>query len=150
MPFYHLNSTLLDVGSVIMPGNWGRIIRRIGPNHGRWVIETAMEELRQREFPNRPSRLTSAFVLDSLDEANFYRDVDQSRSIMCLYRVEFVDPQATSFTTDWRNVLPDHQLNMDWARRYWNGEMLPLHQSGRACREVLTGSALRVMEVVQA
>ncbi|WP_052731806.1 hypothetical protein [Devosia geojensis] len=145
--YFHLNSTPLGVGSIVEPGNWGRIIRLYGLSHGRFAIEAAMEDVRANEFAHLPSRLEAAFFFDDVHEAKHYADADNSRRLMLLYQVELVDNRATLHRTDWRNNVPDGHLSLDWIRRYWLGEMLP-PINGRECRELLATTPLRIVGAV--
>jgi hypothetical protein len=139
MPF-HLNSTGLENGSIIQPGNWGRIIRIYGWNHGRAIFESAMEHVRQTLFGHLPSRLDCAFFFDDLGEAQFYRGSDPSRHMMLLYEVEIVDRTAIQHRTDYRNASPSGELGLSWAVDYWAGNMKA--PAGAAlCQETLSRSS---------
>lgn len=145
MTFYHLNSTPLATGSMVLPGNWGRIIRLYGISHNRFAWEAVVDDIRAREFPQAPSRLDCAYFFDDLGEARFYGNSDQSRAMMLLYEVEMVEPEARILRTDWRGTAPDGKMSLDWVRRYWAGTMLPPHDSGYHCRELLADTALRIV-----
>ena len=56
MPFFHVSGAMLEPGAVISTGNWGRIIKQLGWQHGRSVFEVALEDQRARNFPQLPSR----------------------------------------------------------------------------------------------
>lgn len=143
MPF-HLNSTPLAPGSIILPGNWGRIIKRFGWQHGRAIYETFLEEIRAKHYPALPSRLESSFFFDDVGEARFYRDIDQGRSMMLLYEVKILD-SVPQHVTDWRHISPFGPLNADWAHAYWSGKFGSPHESGHACREVLSITRLEIV-----
>jgi hypothetical protein len=97
----------LAPGPVISPGNWwGRIIKQIGWPHGRAVYEVALEEQRARSFPHLPSRFNASFFFDDVEEARFYKSI-QNLHTRLLYEVELVDPAATKHQTDWRNISPN-------------------------------------------
>ena len=55
MPFYHYSPNLLAPGSVVLPGNWGRIVmaERLGPGFkaDNLLKELTYELVRVREFP---------------------------------------------------------------------------------------------------
>lgn len=61
MPFFYLSAAMLQPGAIILPGNWGRIIRQLGWQHGPAVFEIALEDQRIRSFPSLPSRLNCSF-----------------------------------------------------------------------------------------
>ena len=147
MPF-HLNSTGLGIGSIIQPGNWGRIIRTYGWNHNRAMVEAAMEHVRQAVDPNLPARLDCAFFFDDLQEALFYRGSDASRLMMVLYEVQILDEEAVQLSTDYRNTGPSGGLNLNWANDYWTGKMGP--QAGPTgaikCQETLAVTSLMIVQ----
>jgi hypothetical protein len=143
MPFYHVSGALLESGA----GNWGRIIRQIGWQHGRAVHEVALEDQRVCNFPGLPSRFQCAFFFDDLEEARFYK-LAQNLHTHLLYEVEPVDPAAIQHRTDWRNISPTGNLDNDWTRRYWAPVFQPPTPTGRLCREILAVTGLRVVTVV--
>lgn len=73
MPLFHAAWVWLEPGSVIRPGNYGRIIQITGSTHPHWTRETVLEKVHREEFPNKPSRLLSAFVvMNDRRTAEFY------------------------------------------------------------------------------
>lgn len=151
MSFFHVSGAMLQAGAVIMPGNWGRIIRQLGWQHGRSVFEVALEDQRLRNFPQLPSRFDCSFFFDDLDEARFYRTI-QNLPTHILYEVEVLDETAPQHRTDWRNISPTGALDNDWTRRYWAPHFqAPVFQPPSqtfACREVLAASPLKVLALV--
>jgi len=71
---FHVTKSVLNPGSIIEPGNWGRIIKAIGPNHQHHAREMEFEDVRAGEFPDKQSRLTSCFVWPTLKDAKWYRE----------------------------------------------------------------------------
>jgi hypothetical protein len=147
MPF-HFNSALLESGSIIRPGNWGRIVRLIGYQHREWQREAILERIRETEFRNLPSRRDCIFFFDDEAEAEFYGAARGEKSFMILYEVELVDPTAIRHEADWKGTGPYD--NDEWARRYWRGEVMPGRGPAPAplCREVLAVTPLRIMREV--
>ena len=47
MPYYHAAPIPLAAGSIILPGNWGRIISIIGDQHPNWELEQIFEAARK-------------------------------------------------------------------------------------------------------
>jgi hypothetical protein len=147
--YFHSAPLLLEPGSIIQPGNWGRILncyRQPHANNG-WILarELAFESIRAAEFPNSPSRLSCAFVFETLEHANQYKN--QFSPWNPLYEVELVNPDAVShraafnlikFVGDQTEFLP---VVVAWARSYWRGEQIEVP-------ELLTTSALRVKHMV--
>lgn len=147
--YYHSAPLLLDPGSIIQPGNWGRILnayRKPVPAHG-WMLarELAFESIRTAEFAHLPSRLSCAFAFETFDQANQYKT--QFSPWNPLYEVELVDPGAAchrggfnlvNFPADHLEFLP---VVISWARQYWRGEQLETP-------ELVTKSPLRVKHMV--
>ncbi|MBR0862900.1 DUF2441 domain-containing protein [Bradyrhizobium diazoefficiens] len=71
MPYFAC-TIMLEHGSIVRPGNWGRMLHLIGPAHKEWQREAILEEIRRNEFSHLPSRLACAFVMDELIEAQYY------------------------------------------------------------------------------
>lgn len=76
--YFHSAPLLLEPGSIIKPGNWGRILNcyRQGNNLANaWMLarELAFEAVRTAEFAALPSRLAAAFVFETLNDVNQYR-----------------------------------------------------------------------------
>lgn len=144
MPF-HFNSTLLGPGSVILPGNWGRIIRLIGSGHREWDREQVLERIRQAEFRSLPSRFESVFFFSSRAVADGYRVVAGS-ALLLMYEVELLDPGAPQHEADWKGTGP-YDGDGEWARRYWRGDVMPDRPAlpGTLSREMLAVTPLRVL-----
>jgi hypothetical protein len=120
MVLYHCSPIWLEPGSVIRPGNYGRIIWLLGPNHPHWRREQALEQIRAAEFPDKPSRLTSAYTCLGLDATRLFASVQMPSGV--IYEVEMVDPQATTHVSNFNCVQPIPGVieNMDdVARLYW-------------------------------
>ena len=139
---YHCAPLPLGPGSIICPGNWGRIKRRFEQNAVSVAREAILEEIRRREFSAKPSRLEVAFVCPTLVAAEQYRAKHAVTGI--IYKVELVAPSAQSHAGDHELYLQGF-AGIDGmeaiARRYWNGESM-------GAPEVLTMSPLRVIECV--
>src|SRR5258708_40207614 len=117
MSFFHVSGATLWPGSVISPGNWGRIIKQLGWQPGRSVFEVARDDQRSRNFASLPSRFEASLFFDDIGEARFYRNV-QNLQTHILYEVDLVDPSAPQHRTDWRNISPHGNLDNDSTRLY--------------------------------
>lgn len=150
MPF-HISHAWLDVGSVIMPGNWGRVVSAHGYRHNLALRESVLEEVRRLEFPGLPSRLASAFYLETLEGARAYRQ-NQNMQLVNTYEVERVAADAVEAKADFRRVQPVGALGFDWARAYWRGEGFPEDALNgidpNLYLETLSVSPLRVVRLV--
>lgn len=154
MDYFHLSGAPLRVGSIIEPGNYGRIIRRAAWSHASAVRETSLEAARLARFGDRPSRLDAVFAFLSQEEAEFFRATENGFALHHLYRVSLLEADAATFVTDWRYLVPTGILRADWSDLYWGGLAVqaaipPPYRQERAsgqCREALTLSALQIEE----
>lgn len=146
---FHLAPLPLQEGSVILPGNWGRIIRQAGWNHTLAIREMALESARSASFHHFPSRLDCAFAFPTAEEAVAFRNSEGGFSLHVLYCVTRTDPQAATSIGRMDRVSPDGELRHDWATVYWEA-MTPIEDGmtigAGAGREILTLSPLRIEE----
>ena len=152
MTLYHCSPSWLEPESVIRPGNYGRILKLIGPSHSHWLREQFLEFVRIQEFPDKPSRLTCAFTCENLDAARFFKEHHCNTGIV--YEVELVNLDANLHTTDFNCVqpIPGKLENMwDVARHYWCASHW-FEIEGRPdlqCAETLVESGLRVVKEIK-
>lgn len=144
--YFHLSGAWLEPGSVILPGNWGRIIRAAGWAHGSAIREMALEAARLSHSTHLPSRLNSAFAFVAREEAEAFRRANNAFAHHILYRVSMCDPQAATHVTDAALGVPRGDLRHDWASEYWNGLQAQPNSNTSVVREVLTLSPLRIEE----
>lgn len=139
---FHCAPLPLTPGSIICPGNWGRIKRRFEQNAASLLRETILEDIRRREFTSKPSRLDVAFACPTLVDAEQYRAKHAPTAL--IYKVEIVEPGAGSHAGDYELCVQGF-VGIDGmeelARRYWKGETL-------GGPEIITMSPLRVIECV--
>jgi hypothetical protein len=147
--YFYCYSLPLEVGSVIRPGNWGRILNaytpQTSPNAWNLVRELAFEIVRVRSFPQKPCRLEAIFVCMSETDLSEFR-VRTGRNLDLGYEVELVDPHAASHIADWTlaNVQNTDDLRalVDRATLYWQGANI-VH------RELLTVSPIRITRILK-
>ena len=103
------------------------------------------------EFPDKPSRLTSAFTCEHLDAIRFFKEENCSMGIV--YEVELVDPDANRHTTDFGCIQPipgklDDMCEI--ARHYWRASnwFTIEGRPGLRCAETLVETGLRVVREV--
>ena len=148
--YFHAAPIPLKPGSVIEPGNWGRVIKATRFNNGGlpmfYIRELVFENVRLREFPALPSRFESAFVFETAEAVIQFANGDGTRRDLC-YEVEMVDPQANSHAAA-INLVRDGQIGEfaipfweNLAGNYWRG-------MGEGTREILTLSSLRIVKRV--
>ncbi|EHR00824.1 hypothetical protein [Bradyrhizobium sp. WSM471] len=150
MPYFHCSSTMLEPGAVILPGNWGRIVRLTGWPYNQAFREAVFEYVRDQEFAQKPSRLDSLFFFDDEYEARFYATSDARQATMLPYEIELLDAQAPKHFADWRNLQPQTPLvDRNRVRDHWSGQMLPLHRiddnATAAFREVIAVTPARII-----
>jgi hypothetical protein len=154
--YFHLSGAMLGPRSVVLPGNWGRMIKVHGWQHNQALREMALEAARLADFPYRPSRLEAAFVMPTAEEArNFRRQVGGFGQHL-LYRVSLCDPKAASHLTDSRLCGPHGTIRPNWARVYWMdfddqpgaipGMDWHAATGGMQLREIITLSPIRIEE----
>ena len=136
---------MLAPGSVIEPGNWGRLLRLYTPQAqaNAWLLirELVYEDIRRTHYGAKPSRLVSTFLC--LTEADIQEFRTQyNRTFDLMYEVEIVDQNAPLHTGDW--TLPN-MVNTDTvqvfesrAHLYWQGNNV-------VKQEVVTPSAVKVL-----
>ena len=89
---YHIASAILAPGSIINPGDWGRMLRlyQVGQaDITNLLRETILENIRSQEFPDKPSRLNSSFAPPGIEAAQFFHTYHHRFGVM--YRVRLID-----------------------------------------------------------
>ncbi|WP_125461734.1 MULTISPECIES: hypothetical protein [Rhodomicrobium] len=126
--FFHCAPNKLDVGTAILPGNWGRIIRTAYPaatnNIPITYREALFEYARQLFAADKVSRLNCVFVLESFEAATKFRNTHQLANI--IYEVEPSGLTEGNHRSDYDLTnWPQEGQCFDWvydrARRYWLG-----------------------------
>lgn len=147
--YYHIAPILLDTGSVIMPGNYGRIINLMGINHTLYSREMLLEYVRVKNFNLKPSRFSSCFACLELEEAKFYRNRQHPTSL--LYEVKILNTSA-KFHTSCYNMLPSVNCvgvpgNPELiANNYWNGNIIKVQgHENYNCNELVVESSLKII-----
>lgn len=149
---YHCSPIWLESGSIIRPGNYGRILKMVGANHPHWLREQFLELVRKQEFPDKPSRLSCAFACEILDAARLFKEKNCKHGI--IYEIKFVDPDANSHTTDFNCVQPipgKIEEMYDISRHYWSASYWFSIEGkpGLKCAEILIESGLQVAKEVE-
>lgn len=150
MPLYRVCPTWLEQGSIIRPGNYGRIVRQLGKAHPRWGTEQVLEAVRAAAYPDKPSRLTSAFGCENVEVARVFRTKNCHTAL--IYEVEPVDPDAHLHITDFNYIQTYDQFEdlrdmNNVAHIYWsNSSWFTIKdRPGLRCAETIIASALRVL-----
>jgi len=144
--FFHATYVPLAPGSVIEPGNWGRMLNTYVRNHNDYVLlrETIFEQVRRQDFPHLPSRLNCVFLCRTEEELRIFMSKNHINDIP--YEVTLQQDDATTFATGYD--LPDIPVGppllptlRERATAYWRGE--GVESSKRV--EVLTATPVRVV-----
>lgn len=157
MKLYHIAPMMLGVGSIILPGNWGRIISHPRRKHdSSYAREQALERTRRELFPNKPSRLNCVFALPNLAAVNSYRQLG-TNCLSTVYEIQPVDINAPQHLGSWRLGRLDNG-HLDLAPEYWSGFTVDIPQgSGEAnqrvsldddCAEYLLSCGARVVRMI--
>ena len=144
---FHLAHAALAVGSVIEPGNWGRLIQHHGWHHEQTVEEMALEAARRERFASLPSRVDCAFAFLTIEGAKHFRNTEpQAFGAHILHQVRLQNPEAATFIANVALHVPQGELQPNCPDNYWRGAAFsgerPLNEGGKLCREVLTLSPL--------
>jgi hypothetical protein len=109
--YFYCYSLPLDVGSVIRPGNWGRILRtytpQTSPNAWLLIRELVYELVHTKHFATKPSRFDCLFLCLSEADLNEFR-ATSNRHLDLGYEVELVNPEASSHLGDWTPEYAEH------------------------------------------
>jgi hypothetical protein len=150
--WFHSCPILLGPGSLILPGNYGRVIEARGTDHPHWKREALLEEIRAAEFREKPSRLSATFSCPTLESACAYRHAMALKGgfqFQRIYKVEKFVPDAPEHCADFNTVelLPRRNDTCeDAARLYWRSALWTnvLEYPGIRLAEIVTSSPLRV------
>lgn len=151
MSLYHYSAVQLQPGSVIDPGNYGRILRLYphdgNPGNGwKLAVELAFEAVRHEVNQTLPSRLDSCFYFDGLEHAQAGLQL-LGFNMNLLYEVKLVNPEAPVHRAEialinaayrseaHRSFWPKVQ---DLAKSYWAGAVA-------STPELLTTSPLKIV-----
>jgi hypothetical protein len=149
MKFYHLTGKILNVGDVIVPGNWGRVIMEIGPSHTAWTYEIHLEHIRLLEFPSKPCRLKSTFAFLTVEAMQYWRNLE--RQADNVFEVEVLDQSACFHRGDMLGVQSIQGIDKTpeaAAKRYWSQSsplFLTPSPNSIVIEELVTESALKVL-----
>ncbi|MOA10637.1 hypothetical protein D3C78_1305350 [compost metagenome] len=138
--FYHVAPTILGEGSIIMPGNWGRVLMLHTQLNPELFREHVFELVRMKYFPEKPSRLNCVFAAETPDEAAQYRAAHQPSGL--IYEVCVVDGHFAKHRGHYNfAVKPDYKFAEgfhDLAHRYWS-------EVPTECIEVVIQAPVQIM-----
>jgi hypothetical protein len=158
MSFFHYSAIKLQPGSVIEPGNYGRMLRLYpqdpGPqgagNGWKLAVELVFEQVRRDIDPALPGRLDSCFMFEKLADAQAGLQL-LGFNFNLLYEVQLVDASAPVHRADIGLINAAYRFDQplrafwpkvhDLARSYWGGAIA-------TTPELLTASPLRIVAKV--
>jgi hypothetical protein len=125
--YFHCSPITLSPGSIIHPGNWGRVLHLYETNNPTQVqlnaIREALLELsRQAIAPNKPKRIESVFTLLNLGDAIAFRNKHQRTSV--IHEVVPVVENPNTHLGDYEIAITPFQGQyfqqmFDFPRAYW-------------------------------
>jgi hypothetical protein len=141
--YFYATSNLIDIDSIVLPGNWGRLIKKIGVNHNRFLSEYILDNYRKIHYPQKLSRLNSLFLCESLEEVQKFI-IQTARNTDLIYKGVLIDPNPQIFKTNWdsANVFAPYEEIENICENYWN----PQNFSNT---EILTNSRFKVTEILK-
>lgn len=138
MLLFHLAPLRLAAGSIILPGNYGRMVGIFGWEHPNSHREAILEAVRAQHFPGLPSRLRSVFCVASREDAAIFQAENDGFRYHVLHRVRAAEVGIPIHQTDWRLVNPANTgvvfPNTVWASHYWHGLPQRLDDAGQTER----------------
>ncbi len=119
-------------------------------HHTRVALrELALEKIRQREYPNYPSRMQCLYVSETFREAwqwaQFFADLGRPT-----YSIVKLKVTGNYFAGDANNCFDattNEEENLHLARYYWKN--LPNIKGEPPIREILVDGEIQVMEIVE-
>ncbi len=149
--YFHCLPAQLAPGSILEPGNWGRIIRAytLAQNTPPGISPVAYRELiwelvRKLVAPQKPSRLNCVFACPTEDELRVFMS-ERNNLTDVAYEIEAVDEPAIHIASHDLPLLrfPQNQPYFSeiesLAEAYWSGTPPPRR------REVVIGGPVRVV-----
>ena len=145
--YYHLSRRPLREGTALTPGVFGERVSSVEfrrEHYALYIRERLFEDIRQRFYPQAPSRLQSVFLYPDLALARcLHGYVHHYHGY--LYEVEVLDGQAFVVDMDLLNCEGESlELIQDRAKRYWAQEQHP----DSASLELLANGATLVRRLI--
>lgn len=114
--YFHISATMLGEGTVVLPGNYGRILRAYstGPggaqgNFSALARELIFESVRKQHHPEKVSRFEACFLFESYEAVqNFGHYINATGAI---YEASIVNPDAKIHRGDF-SMFQDHTLQV--------------------------------------
>ncbi len=145
MIYYHVNQAYLETESVLLPENFGRVLRSRNAEHNPMLFrEYIFEDVRKSCFPQKPSRLESIFLCqDVVSMWNFIHIAKRINEL--IYHVEIIKPEKE------QHIAPIELVNVGekaWtttaqnAHAYWEWDA---SQTTKHTMEVICETPVRII-----
>lgn len=118
IPYFHVSPQIFLAGDLKPKGSYGNLLK----SDAKYVIEDPhgeflRESVRLARYPNKPSRLSSSFVFESLQDARTFRDRRGKNEK--IYLVEFASEPLAVHRVCYTSWSMAH-LNLDLqAHEFW-------------------------------
>ncbi len=148
--YYYCCSLPLESGSIIKPGNWGRIMKKYTPHTSPNILtltrELIFEQVRFKYFSGKPSRFESIFICPDEDTIINFRNTS-NRVLDIIYKVELVDSDEPQHRGDYNraaDIRSDDNFKSieEKAKDYWQGNDI-------SNVELVTTSRIRIVEMTR-
>lgn len=143
MSYYWISSYPHNIGDIILPGNWGNLVKNT-PNHHWLHMENQFETMRLTINPQLPSRLACAFVFEDLDTA---RLLQSKRTNDIIYEVELLDVEKPIYRADMALIHPNLEqwdAHIGNPKKYWSNN----YNEKVNWPEILTLSRFKVISLI--
>lgn len=147
--YYWLCSYPLKNGSIVIPGNWGRIVGLYNESFGNQMIklrEIVFERIRNTSYGEKPSRLNCNYLCKSVEDIRQFK-IETNRFIDLIYEVEIIDKNKKTCSCSWRmanfNETDNEASFEEKAHGYWS-------YNGQENLEILTESEIKIIDRVNA
>lgn len=153
MAHFHCCPLPLGNGSVILPGNWGRTIQKMGYRHQFFGREMLLENSRIALLENAPSRLSCVFAVPTEDAIREYRD-REIKPTEYLYEIEPIDKPviyAAPLNVFGANISDQERATVYWqAARIYDGNpsSLPAFMPIPMWWELLIDGPVRIIRML--
>ena len=113
------------------------------------IRELALEEVRQKKYPNYPSRLSSLYVSNSYEEAKMWYDlfIKLGRPTYSIVKVETDGKEYVGDAYNCFEGTIDKNKNLELAEYYWQSKV---NKEGKEpITEIIIDGKIKVVEIVK-
>lgn len=125
--YFYSTSLPSEPGSIVKPGNWGRMLRlytrQTSPDSWWLARELIYEQVRQDRFPDKPCRFESIFLCPSEQDIIDFKN--NNRPFDLPYEVKIIDETPShigDLTLPSIQPTDNYAVFVGRAMLYWKGE----------------------------